>query len=118
MGSVGKKNEPKIARKYRRSARLVNRISQDAALFGRIFDSAPELQAEPLWSKAANAVPLALASIAVPREEQQNALEPLLNCLNADADAPATTERLHRLLEAPVRLLAADIQLLLRLRQA
>lgn len=117
---MAKKNGPKVTQKYRRSARVVARITQDAALFGRIFDSAPELRDEPLWSKAANAVPLALASISLPQEEQENALEPLLNCLNADADAdaPATTERLHRLLEAPVRLLAADIQLLLRLRQA
>lgn len=113
-----KKDGAKAAQKYRRSARMVNRIAQDAALFGRVFGMAPELQADPIWGRVADAVPLAMASVTTPREGRQNALEPLLSCLSFDAGTPETTERLHRLLEAPVRLLAADIQLLLRLRQA
>ncbi|MFI4941462.1 MAG: FUSC family protein [Burkholderiales bacterium] len=115
---MAKKNGSKVAQQYRRSARLVARIAQDAALFERVFDLAPELQADPVWNRVADAVPLALASVTTPREGQQNVLASLLSCLSVDTDASATTERLHRLLEAPVRLLAADIQLLLRLRQA
>jgi len=113
--ALARKQGPKTAQKYLRSARLVNRIAQDAALFGRLFDSAPELQSEPIWSSVALAVPQALAAITAPSEEKQNALAPLLDCIATGAGASAASERL---LEAPVRLLAADIQSLLRLRQA
>jgi len=111
--SVEQKNG---APKYRRCAHLVSCIAQDAALFGRLCESAPELQGDPLWRQVARAVPQALAAVGLPREDQGNALTALLDCVAADADAPAA--RLHRLLEAPVRLLAGDIQSLLRLRQA
>jgi len=114
--ALAKKKGAKVPRKYQRCAKLINRIVQDAGLFGRIFDSAPELQADPVWEKVAHAVPLALATAS--DEEQDNPLAPLLNCLLPDADVTATTERLHRLLEAPIRLLAADIQSLRRFQRA
>ncbi|HSY27185.1 MAG TPA: hypothetical protein VK832_06765, partial [Burkholderiaceae bacterium] len=114
--ALSKRKGAKTPRKHQRCAKLVNRIVQDAGLFGRIFDAVPELQADSIWLKVAHAVPLALATVS--DEEQGNALEPLLNCLLPDADVAATTERLHRLLEAPIRLLAADIQSLRRFQRA
>ncbi len=108
-------NNMKPAQRYQRQARLVARIVQDAALFGRIYDITPEEQTAALWSHIAAIVGEALA--AVTRENKEDvrlALKKLGGCLSGETEAEASV----RLLQGPVGLLLADLKSFVRLRQA
>jgi hypothetical protein len=108
-------NAPKVAARYERQARLVARIVQDAALFGRIYDIAPEEQSAPLWPRIATVVEEALAGATKENvEEARAALKKLGGCLSGETEAEASV----RLLQGPVGLLLADLRTFVRLRQA
>ncbi len=112
-------NAMRPAQRYQRQARLVARIVQDAALFGRIHEITPEEQSAALWPRVAAVVAETLvAATQENKEEARAALKKLDGCLAVDADGKAEAEASVRLLHAPVGLLLADLSSLLRLRQA
>jgi hypothetical protein len=111
--------ETKVARRYQRQARLVARIVQDAALFGRIYEITPGEQSAALWPRVAGVVAEALVAVTKEnREEARAALKKLGVCLAGDADEKTEAEASVRLLQGPVGLLLADLRSFVRLRQA
>lgn len=105
----------KANERHQRQARLLSRIVQDAALFGRIYDLTPEEQGAPLWPRIAAIVADALVSVEMEdKEEARSALRKLGGCLAGETEAEASA----RLLQGPVGLLLADLRSFIRLRQA
>lgn len=105
----------KAAQRYQRQARLLSRVVQDAALFGRVYDLTPEEQGAALWPRIATIVADAL--VAVTKEDKEDAraaLKKLGGCLAGETEAETSA----RLLHGPVGLLLADLRSLIRLRQA
>ena len=105
----------KGAGRYQRQARLLSRIVQDTALFGRIYELTPDEQASALWPHIAAIVADALVAVTKEVVEQARAaLKKLGGCLAGEAEAEASV----RLLQGPVGLLLADLRSFIRLRQA
>ena len=101
--------------RYQRQARLVARIVQDAALFGRIYEITPEEQGAALWPRIAAVVNNALVATAGgDKETAREAWKALGVCLKEETEAEASA----RLLQGPVGLLLADLRTFVRLRQA
>jgi len=112
------KADKEAANKHERYARLLARLVQDVGLFSRIYEAQSELQSCATWGRIAQTLPLALNVITEETlEEGKDTVQALIACLH-QADADASSARLHRLLAGPVSLLAADIRLLHRLRPA
>jgi uncharacterized membrane protein YccC len=109
----------KTAGRHQRQARLLSRIVQDAALFGRIYDLTPDEQGAALWPRIAAIVAEALVSVT---EEDVDlaraALTQLGGCLAQEAEGKAEAEASVRLLQGPVGLLLADLRAFIRLRRA
>ncbi|HEX8957019.1 MAG TPA: FUSC family protein [Burkholderiaceae bacterium] len=117
-GRFARKNKPdeeeKPGQRCRRQARLLSRIVQDAALFGRIYELTPEEQGSALWPRIAAIVADALLAVVKEgKEEARTALKNLGGCLSGETEAEASA----RLLQGPVGLLLADLRTFVRLRQ-
>lgn len=115
--SLKKKVDKPEVRVHERQARLISRIVQDAALFGRVHEAMPDQQGTALWSQVAQQIAGALNGVAEEGGKSgRTALRELELCMNKLEDEPDAAQAV-RLLAAPVNLFTADIKLLLRLRQ-
>ena len=112
----GRKDKTQGAEKrFARQARLLARIVQDAALFGRIYELTPDEQGAALWPRIADVLAEVLVAVTNEDVEQaRTALKKLGGCLAGETEAEASV----RLLQGPVGLLLADLRSFVRLRQA
>ena len=94
----------------RRIAQLVMRTSQDAALLGRVFDSQPVAQQDPLWSELRDAVGAALDSVALALTRSGCAELGPLRRLDATLAARRASDETALLLAAPLRWLLDDLR--------
>ncbi|CAN5540251.1 hypothetical protein BH10PSE18_BH10PSE18_42570 [soil metagenome] len=128
-GRAANTNPPPAPDRHRRLVRVLGRLAQDAALFGRLRDTLPALRDEALWTDVSQAVQNAVlrgtsnteTGPGVPHAEitSSDALRDLGGLLRRTAaerqDRPDWQEA-ARLLAGPLRLLGADLKALASLR--
>jgi uncharacterized membrane protein YccC len=116
---------PRRAEPHRQTARLISRIAQDAALPGRLFDALPRHRGDALWTSVRETARDALDGAAAAFE---GGVDPDLAALRRAAAGALAAETpaaiagtppndLQTALAGPLRLLAHDLGVLVRLRR-